>query len=262
MKSIAPALGLCLFLLLAFTCWCSETKSTGKEAPESSISPWQYCFGCKETVVLYTKRTNDALIKMQKAGKPSSTMLEANSLVEGMCDSPDLSRYQPFVRWSCVKLMNEYQTKFLEKFAGEASVTNINNLSSLFKRKRQICVKETKACPAADFKKANLTMSARTKCAACNIVASEIQVLSKALAKGAPLRQILEDDFCSALGGSFQPYGWVQDVCQEIVEDYAADIVDTIAFHAQVAATGLTPSETLPQMVCRERMRCKAIDEL
>lgn len=68
--------------------------------------------------------------------------------------------------------------------------------------------------------------------------------------------KLLEDEFCNSLGSNYQPYGWVEAVCDEMVEDHAKDILDTISFYKQVAATGLTPSETVTEMICRERFAC------
>lgn len=66
----------------------------------------------------------------------------------------------------------------------------------------------------------------RSKCAACSIVASEIYTLSRSLAKGASLGKVLEDGFCNGLGSSHQPYGWIEETCEEMVEERLGNLLN------------------------------------
>ena len=65
----------------------------------------------------------------------------------------------------------------------------------------------------------------RTKCAACRIVGQEIELYKKSVAKGKSFSVFLDDsNFCNNLGLSYQPYQWVETVCDEMVEDHLGEL--------------------------------------
>ncbi|RYG95662.1 hypothetical protein EON65_55640 [archaeon] len=111
-----------------------------KAAPEKvSIVSWQYCFGCKQTVSLYSRLASAELQKMQRQGKPVSSILDAGSIVSNMCDNAEWSKiYQPFVHYSCVKIMTENTTQFLNHFAGSTTVDTFTNKADMYHRKRKV----------------------------------------------------------------------------------------------------------------------------
>jgi hypothetical protein len=39
------------------------------------------------------------------------------------------------------------------------------------------------------------------------------------MAKGKSLHNFLDDGFCANLGYSYQPYNWIESVCDEMIED-------------------------------------------
>lgn len=103
-----------------------------------TLRPWQYCEGCKHAVHLYSTVSAAELQRMYKAKVPNKSQMEAGDLAEGLCDNVYYSDYQPFIRWSCVKIMHESRVQFLDEFAGEATLANRLSKAENFRRKRHV----------------------------------------------------------------------------------------------------------------------------
>jgi hypothetical protein len=100
----------------------------------------------------------------------------------------------------------------------------------------------------------------------------------KVVSKSMKLKVFLEEEgFCNKLGYNHQPYGWLESTCDEMVEEKIGsinvffffcfcfifilldDIIGVIKFHDRIMRTGLTPTETMPDMMCKEFFKCKPI---
>ena len=105
-------------------------------------------------------------------------------------------------------------------------------------------------------------ISSAKKCRACEVVASEIDTAHRILKPAASkedmttLKAFLEDKFCSSLSYSHQPYSWLEPTCDEMVDEQLDSIIDVMKFHQKVVGTGLTPSQSMPQMLCEELYAC------
>ena len=58
------------------------------------------------------------------------------------------------------------------------------------------------------------------------------------------------------MGYNHQPYSWLEPICDEIVDEHLDNVVDVMKFHQKVVGTGLTPSQSMPQMLCEELYAC------
>lgn len=126
---------LCVHLLLLF----SFSSAKDEEAKQNvSITKWQYCMSCKETVNLYIQVTTDEITNMQKAAKPPLATLEANDLVHLICDNKLFESRQPFMKYGCMKLLEDNRLDFLNQFAGQISLNDILNKAENYKRKRRV----------------------------------------------------------------------------------------------------------------------------
>eukprot|EP01038_Epipyxis_sp_PR26KG_P004057 gene4057-5800_t len=243
----------CMVLLLIFLFVRSEEVPN---IPTEKITKWEYCQGCKELVNMYAMLSSSELNRMQQEGKKQSSILEANDLVAGICDRKEFEKFLPFMKYACIKIMEEYRIKFLEYFKGSTTASSMLNKADTFHKKKNICVNEVKACQESVFNVANVSLKERNECGACMIVADEIGSLKKSIHKKTKLSDILEGDFCNNLGYNHQPYGWIETTCDEMVEDKLNEIGEVISFHEKVSRTGFTPSETMPQMMCKEFYHC------
>ena len=116
-----------------------KIQSTNQEKVNVSISKWEYCEGCKETVNLYTRVLSNKLLSMHNGGVKAHSELIAEDLVNGICDSEDLVKYKDFVKYSCIKIMDNHNSVFLKQFEGTSSPTNVLNKALVFERKKHVC---------------------------------------------------------------------------------------------------------------------------
>ena len=64
--------------------------------------------------------------------------------------------------------------------------------------------------------------SNRNKCAACTLIANDIDATKRAMHSSLSLRSILASDeksYCDALGYKHMPYAWIEEVCEEMLEE-------------------------------------------
>jgi hypothetical protein len=93
-------------------------------------------------------------------------------------------------------------------------------------------------------------------------VANEIDTARRVLKPAASiedmntLKAFIEDKFCSSLSYSHQPYSWLEPTCDEMVDEHLGSIIEVMKFHQKVVGTGLTPSQSMPQMLCDELYAC------
>ena len=128
-----------LFLLVLLTILYSVEckKKSVQKKDNQTISPWEYCEGCKVTVDLYSQLSQKKLAEMQAAGVKHGTSFDANTVIPGMCDNEDFaSNYAPAMKWSCIKIIEENATKFLLPFEGDSSAAGAK--IKLFDTKREV----------------------------------------------------------------------------------------------------------------------------
>lgn len=134
-----------VFLVLLLVCWIdgSSAQETGEESaevPSVSVSKQDYCEGCKETVALYSRVSFDMLEDMKKKGvKPKST-LDAEVVVNKMCDHDSIKQYKDSIKYSCIKMMDEQEAriKFLEYFEGITSAPGMVGKAEIYRRKKDV----------------------------------------------------------------------------------------------------------------------------
>lgn len=59
-------------------------------------------------------------------------------------------------------------------------------------------------------------------CAACTLIANDIDTIKRSKNTTTSLRSILDSDeksFCDTLGYNHSPYGWLEDLCEEMLEE-------------------------------------------
>eukprot|EP00349_Pseudokeronopsis_sp_Brazil_P000474 CAMPEP_0202962958 /NCGR_PEP_ID=MMETSP1396-20130829/6972_1 /ASSEMBLY_ACC=CAM_ASM_000872 /TAXON_ID= /ORGANISM="Pseudokeronopsis sp., Strain Brazil" /LENGTH=261 /DNA_ID=CAMNT_0049683813 /DNA_START=64 /DNA_END=849 /DNA_ORIENTATION=- len=238
---------------------CVVADDSNKDAV--TIRPWQYCQGCKHLVNLYVKLTTQQLLQMKKKGVPSKSALEGNHIAERICDDPSFYNLQPFMRWSCVKIISEHIKDFLESFTGQFTANDIQNKADNFLRASDICVEHTKACRQEEFQRANVPTKLRTKCNACRIIAEELDTMDRVLAANVTMKATLNENFCRDLGYRFYPYQWLEDVCEEMIEDKLDGILGVINFQKGFRSTGFTPDKSVADMMCDEFFKCPITKE-
>jgi len=199
---------------------------------------------------------------LDKLPKGQKKVLDAVKITDLLCDNPLFEAYGQFGKFSCIKVLedSDHRLKFMEEFTGSTSISKLLSKKSIFDRKKKICVDITQACRQDEFDDSKLIGKKRNKCAACTLIANDIDTAKRARNTTAvTLRSILDNDensFCDTLGFTHTPYGWLESLCYEMMEEKLESILEVVAFHEQVARTGFTPDQTMPQMMCEEFYGC------
>jgi hypothetical protein len=113
-------------------------KEDDSPTEKKIIRPWQYCEGCKETVKLYANVTSRRLEKMQRSGVSAFSAVEAHELADLICDDNYLTSFQPFVKYSCIKIMDEHGLKLMKIFEGSFTKDLVTNKAEIFEKKRKV----------------------------------------------------------------------------------------------------------------------------
>lgn len=255
-----------------------KTGADEKVAPAKvNISKQDFCYGCRETVNLYARRMSNALAEMQRKNVEGGGTLDGNALVVGMCDDSSLEVFQSNIKYACIKIMDDYRNHFLQVFQGEASSKSImSSKGFLFEKKKKICVDEVKACPAHSFPPAPKPKS-RNRCQACRMIANDLEISlgtynASIISGKSGLKYLLEGKdsdsktpaqimgICNTLGyNNASPYTWLEEACEDLMEEHSATIVDALHFRRQVLSTGMRPDDSFADSLCKELFNCKAL---
>lgn len=224
-------------------------------AEEVSITAYEYCSGCIYTVESYATLTAEAFEKMQTQNVDAGEAVNGNDLANLMCDDPFFSDFKNYVKYSCIKILDERREQFLNGFAGTGSVDSVVSKKKVYERTRNICVDEVKACRSSMLD--DDTVTNKNQCSACEVVAPDFyrafqshNVTNKA-GKRLPATVALEK-VCSKLGHYHQPYIWLEEYCDETVDDHAEQIADILRFRERVAKTGMNPTTSVSEDICKE----------
>jgi len=111
-----------------------------EEVPATTvtISPGQYCYGCKTLVLAYMTTISDELTKMKKQNIQNGAVVDAAALAKNICDSAFFDMYEEYIRHSCIKIMHEHYLQFIKKFEGLGSPELIYGTGSLYRKTKEV----------------------------------------------------------------------------------------------------------------------------
>eukprot|EP00602_Paraphysomonas_sp_CaronLab_P006200 CAMPEP_0185023474 /NCGR_PEP_ID=MMETSP1103-20130426/6143_1 /TAXON_ID=36769 /ORGANISM="Paraphysomonas bandaiensis, Strain Caron Lab Isolate" /LENGTH=177 /DNA_ID=CAMNT_0027556079 /DNA_START=293 /DNA_END=826 /DNA_ORIENTATION=- len=169
--------------------------------------------------------------------------------------------YEPFIRYACIKLMDDHRMDVLNGFAGDASVAFNLMKANIYEKTKNICMKETRACPSYMFPDTALPKKDRTLCEACRIMVDDMEIMKSVIRKGRQTNEEVVEKICPTLGYNHQPYNWLETNCDMIVDEYMDDIVEMLNMRDRLLATGMTPKQTLSEKICGDLLSCGTENE-
>lgn len=241
------------------------------EREKVSVSKAQYCTGCQYTVQAFANISATHFQQMQLAGEDAGGVAQAHDIANLMCDDVFFDRFHTFVRYSCMKVLNDYDNDFLLHFEGLASNMLANSKSVLYERTVSFCSEKIDACvnPVTTSKPrrwylyiCNVIMLfitfafcefGRNQCNACRVLAVDAESAYKTVI-GKP-KQVVED-VCKDLGYFHQPYVWLEEYCDEMMDDHSDTIVEILKFRDQLSKGGFTPDDSTADYMCSELYQC------
>lgn len=226
---------LCRFILLitALIGVFGKKRKTG-EKKVVKLGRAEYCWGCQYTVQAMANLTETYFRKVQDLGEQPTA--QASEIAERMCDSKYFDRFLPFIRYSCMKILDDHSADFLLQFEGHVKMIRAKNI--MYERITSFCGEGIHACPTAlPFDKKNskyennhnlicsynilticFVIYDRTQCDACRVLAVDAESAYKTIL-GKPTQVI--ENVCRTLGYYHQPYVWLEEYCDEMMEDYS-----------------------------------------
>jgi hypothetical protein len=116
--------------------------SKGKAVPKmenQSVTPWEYCEGCKVTVDLYAELALQEMRQMQMFGVKEGEVFAAEKIIHNMCDNADFNaRHIPAMKFSCIKVTGDNLTDFLDPWQGAASAATMGSKGVVFDIKQEV----------------------------------------------------------------------------------------------------------------------------
>lgn len=240
-----------LYLLPTILCEQNENVTV------INIEPWQYCAGCKCSIEALHGVAGLKFKEMEneKQGSSYSATLNLRNITATLCRKAYFDDYQPFIRHSCNKIIKDEYLKFLRTYKKAQMKAYENSYTNLYAKSLQICGKDLKACNLDVFVRSNHTEKDRTKCNACKIIAEDIEMTMKV--RYASASKILED-ICAILGLHSQPYAWMEQFCDDLVEDHSDRMVEIMAAHNTSVTKKVPNLKPLSEKLCGELLKCDA----
>lgn len=143
-------------LLILLGLWCiwtlgeksgprkSKLKKNSKKPivqEVANITTSQFCEGCRLSVDIFTKYAASALEDMKAKNAKLGSSFDPTTIVGGFCDKNDFAKYQNFIKFSCIKLFDDFGTEFLTSFQGNHTYSDLLSRSFMFGLKKEVvCV--------------------------------------------------------------------------------------------------------------------------
>lgn len=260
-----------LFLQLFCCCLCliffhgegAAADGGGKAGDEQvSISVTQYCTGCIYTVQAFSEVSQKQLAQMSKNNVQAGEAVDASALSYLICDDEFFVKYKRYIHYSCIKIFNDHRTVFLQEFVGDGTADSMTSKAIMHQRTRGFCFDKIKACTSnqvPDLPPAPTRN--RDVCYACSALATLFDMSHRAfnttkLPRNSPIRHVSAaaaiEDTCARVGSLYSPYLWLEEQCEDMVQDHADQIEDILRFRDRVVGTGMRPNESLEEALCKE----------
>jgi hypothetical protein len=255
-----------LFALLVHFTTATSPQSSESPSKQVTLSKWQYCAGCKGAVEILTTLATNKIVEMEKSGNPSGGELDITPLVENLCDLSYYDRYDPFMRYGCLKLLQDHQQEFLSIFDGDvASVQFSVSKVNIYSKTKEICLNVAKACPTSMF--TSPAPKDRTECRGCQIIVDDLETMKNVLPPhlkygNEQVNRSLLESLCQSIGYGHQPYTWLEEICDEMVGDHLSKMTEILKIRDQLSVSNMIPKQTLSEKICGEIFSCEINSEL
>lgn len=109
-----------------------------EESSQVTISAWQFCEGCKITVDAYSRLATNELQRLETLPKTEKRFLDAMMITDFMCDDDYFKGFKEFAKYSCIKILEDSRTHFLEEFTGSTTIAALSSKKSVFDKKKKV----------------------------------------------------------------------------------------------------------------------------
>lgn len=239
----------------------TNNVETSSDKPLQAV---EYCVGCKVAVQAVHRYSTNKIRELEKNNKEKFNELndadEANQkyilreivdlklLEESLCAFSYFSGFAPFVRRSCDLILQNHSKSFLSVYYDAVTEDYSNSKGNLYNKMGDICVNKVKACPPQYFQRSDLLSKERTKCNACKLIADDLELVLNVVKE--PNTESLVANICNSIGFDHRPHVWLEEQCEEIMEELDEEILETVQSYMEVRDKSLVAS------ICVDMMKC------
>ena len=212
----------------------------------------QSCAACKVTTRVYLAKALKLIEKKKTTGSYKMDE-DSKAVLDEVCKDETFNNYAPALKETCLDLALRHAQDFKQIFTNNLfNQDGLKDISQQIDYAKEICIDKYAVCPQTAFDMFKTPPPAKTvaKCAACNIIADEIENIKSLLVakkwvgkkRADPLKDALESTFCTDLAYYFEKSSWLEKVCDEMVFDTLDEVL-------QILAEG--------GALCKELYKCK-----
>lgn len=137
--------------------------------------------------------------------------------------------------YACLKLLEDHKGALM-KYNDFTSIDDQRDAvrptkSNFYKAAGIICQQTAKACPSYMYPKKPIPHKERNLCKACAATGECMEVMKAVTLPGGQSNSQVVENVCESLGFNHQPSAWMEDLCEEMVEDHEGAMVDILNHH-------------------------------
>ena len=242
-----------------------KDKNKEKEKETVNINKDDYCQGCIESVNIYASRLVNGLTKYQANSVAQGSTLAAESAIDRICDDEHFDNFNIGLKYACIRVVGDNSSLFMSNFEGKFNKNFDKIKGVMYDFKKKICFEQFKACGISTFNKGNITSKMRNKCSACHIIADDIDIsikkyiykYAKSKDKSTGKVEDIVENVCNNIGFNHSPYSWIENYCEDMIEDKFSTIVEASTFRKKLYHTKFKPDDSFSDSLCEELYKCK-----
>jgi hypothetical protein len=228
-----------------------------KQEKKVTITRGELCLGCMTLVEDFTKEVAKQMELVHNTVKTpeeaSELTLDAGAIGANICEGERFSHYTENVRYACTKLVKDNWKQIIKPMAGTISKQYVNQKGQILENKKRMCMhSEVKACTPADFLQVAKVIK-RDPCEACKAVVADIEfvLLREQRTTNEARLSLIMDTLCRDIGMRHETTSYLEEVCEDILDDVQSSVVGQIRLHSKLKNAGFKPS-SLDSKVCGE----------
>jgi len=231
-----------------------QKKAKPADPAEVTITSWQLCDGCQVAVQELGKAIAGEVDRLRRERTSVDTLLDGNAVVDALCDGAPIREYKEYVRWACMKLMQDHRVDILESIQGMVGGQEEWLQGRILDHKLALCTDKCRGGVGMLAAEGEATAARdRSRCSACKLTARALDARARRLrtASDEALVEVVEG-VCETLNLDLRQAAWVQDTCFDMVDEATDALAGQLRLRLAMEAKGLHPSDDFPSKACND----------
>lgn len=102
------------------------------------ISPEQYCEGCQLTVEAYSLLIAQEIKRLLAFTHKDDVVVDIVEVLDNTCGDEMITVHKDFVRYSCMKMVDEVGDKLLQEFTGDSTLWSLKDPGTIMNRGQKV----------------------------------------------------------------------------------------------------------------------------